>query len=72
MLGCVALAAGLLDHTNFVTAVVSGTLSAWTYFALRLYAGGYGSCEPGATLRLNASASSRSSSMRSSYAIRHM
>jgi hypothetical protein len=42
MLGCVALAAGLLDHTNFVTAVVSGTLSAWTYFALRLYAGGYG------------------------------
>jgi hypothetical protein len=42
MLGCVALAAGLIDHTNFVTAVVSGTLSAWTYFALRLYAGGYG------------------------------
>ena len=42
MLGCVALAAGLLDHTHFVTAVVSGTLSAWTYFALRLYAGGYG------------------------------
>ena len=42
MLGVVALAAGLLDHTNFVTAVVSGTLSAWTYFALRLYAGGYG------------------------------
>jgi hypothetical protein len=42
MLGCVALAAGLLDHTNFVTAVVSGTLAAWTYFALRLYFGGYG------------------------------
>lgn len=42
MLGFVALAAGLLDHTYFVTAVVSGTLSAWTYFALRLYAGGYG------------------------------
>ena len=42
MLGCVALAAGLLDQTNFVTAVVSGTLAAWTYFALRLYAGGYG------------------------------
>ena len=42
MLGCVALAAGLLDHTNFVTAVVSGTLAAWTYFALRLYTGGYG------------------------------
>ena len=43
MLGCVALAAGLIDSANFVTAVVSGTLSAWTYFALRLYAGGYGS-----------------------------
>ena len=42
MLGCVALASGLIDHTNFVTAVVSGTLSAWTYFALRLYVGGYG------------------------------
>jgi hypothetical protein len=42
MLGCVTLAAGLLDHTNFVTAVVSGTLAAWTYFALRLYFGGYG------------------------------
>jgi hypothetical protein len=45
MLGCVALAAGLLDHTNFVTAVVSGTLAAWTYFALRLYAGGYGTAD---------------------------
>lgn len=42
MLGCVALAAGLLDQTNFVLAVVSGTLAAWTYFALRLYTGGYG------------------------------
>lgn len=42
MLGFVALAAGLLDQTNFVTALVSGTLAAWTYFALRLYAGGYG------------------------------
>lgn len=42
MLGFVALTAGLLDQQNFVTAVVSGTLSAWTYFALRLYAGGYG------------------------------
>ena len=42
MLGCVALAAGLIDQANFVTAVVSGTLAAWTYFALRLYAGGYG------------------------------
>jgi hypothetical protein len=45
MLGLVALAAGLLDHTNFVTAVVSGTLAAWTYFALRLYAGGYGTAD---------------------------
>jgi hypothetical protein len=41
MLGCVALAAGLLDQVNFVTAVVSGTLAAWTYFVLRLYTGGY-------------------------------
>lgn len=45
MLGCVALLAGLLDQTNFVTAVVSGTLAAWTYFALRLYAGGYGNAK---------------------------
>ena len=45
MLGCVALAAGLLDHTNFVTAVVSGTLAAWTYFALRQYTGGYGTAD---------------------------
>jgi hypothetical protein len=45
MLGCVALAAGLIDHTHFVTAVVSGTLAAWTYFALRLYAGGYGTAD---------------------------
>jgi hypothetical protein len=44
-LGCIALAAGLLDQANFVTAVVSGTLAAWTYFALRLYAGGYGSAD---------------------------
>jgi len=42
MLGFVALSAGLVDQPNFVTAVVSGTLAAWTYFALRLYAGGYG------------------------------
>jgi hypothetical protein len=41
MLGCVVLAAGLLDQANFVSAVVSGTLAAWTYFALRLYTGGY-------------------------------
>jgi hypothetical protein len=41
MLGCVVLAARILDPENFVTAVVSGTLAAWTYFALRWYAGGY-------------------------------
>ena len=45
MLGCVAFAAGLIDPANFVTAVVSGTLSAWTYFALRLYVGGYGTAK---------------------------
>ena len=41
MLGCVVLAARFIDNDNFVTAVVSGTLAAWTYFALRLYTGGY-------------------------------
>jgi hypothetical protein len=41
MLGCVVLAARFIDPAHFVTAVVSGTLSAWTYFVLRLYAGGY-------------------------------
>lgn len=41
MLGCVVLAAHFIDNENFVTAVVSGTLAAWTYFVLRLYAGGY-------------------------------
>lgn len=41
MLGCVAVLAKLLDPAHFVTAVVCGTLSAWTYFALRLYSGAY-------------------------------
>jgi hypothetical protein len=41
MLGCVVVAARFIDPEYFVTAVVSGTLSAWTYFALRLYTGGY-------------------------------
>lgn len=41
MLGCVVVAARCIDPQNFVTAVVCGTLSAWTYFALRLYRGGY-------------------------------
>ena len=41
MLGGIVVAARLFDAEHFVTAVVSGTLSAWTYFAFRLYAGGY-------------------------------
>jgi hypothetical protein len=41
MLGCVVVAARLIDPENFVTAVVCGTLSAWTYFAFRLHRGGY-------------------------------
>lgn len=41
MLGVIVLSARLIDPEHFVTAVVCGTLSAWTYFALRLYAGGY-------------------------------
>ena len=41
MLGCVVLMARLLDAEHFVSAVLSGTLSAWTYFVVRLYAGGY-------------------------------
>jgi hypothetical protein len=41
MLGLVVVAAGLFDAGHFVTAVVSGTMSAWTYFAFRFYVGGY-------------------------------
>lgn len=41
MLGCIVVAASVFDSEHFVTAVVSGTLSAWTYFAFRWYAGGY-------------------------------
>jgi len=41
MLGGIVVAARLFDADHFVTAVVSGTLSAWTYFAFRFYAGGY-------------------------------
>lgn len=41
MLGCVVVAARFVDPQHFVTAVVCGTLSAWTYFTLRLYRGGY-------------------------------
>jgi hypothetical protein len=47
MLGAVVIAARLLDEANFVTAVVSGTLAAWTYFALRWYVGGYRSSRMG-------------------------
>jgi hypothetical protein len=41
MLGCMVLAAHFMDAAHFVTAVVSGTLGAWTYFVLRWYCGGY-------------------------------
>jgi hypothetical protein len=41
MLGGIVVAARLFDAEHFVTAVVSGTLSAWTYFAFRWYVGGY-------------------------------
>lgn len=41
MLGGIVVTARLVDSEHFVTAVVSGTLSAWTYFSFRLYAGGY-------------------------------
>lgn len=41
MLGGLVVAGRLFDADHFVTAVVSGTLSAWTYFAFRLYVGGY-------------------------------
>lgn len=41
MLGTLVVGARLLDSSNFVTAVVSGTLAAWTYFALRLFTGSY-------------------------------
>lgn len=43
MLGLMVVAARLFDEAHFVVAVVSGTLSAWTYFACRLYVGGYDS-----------------------------
>ncbi|WP_116809956.1 hypothetical protein [Steroidobacter cummioxidans] len=41
MLGGIVVAARLFDAEHFVMAVVSGTLSAWTYFAFRWYVGGY-------------------------------
>jgi hypothetical protein len=41
MLGMLVISARLLDAQHFVTAVVSGTLAAWTYFALRLFTGSY-------------------------------
>lgn len=41
LLGAIVVSARLFDPEHFVTAVVSGTLAAWTYFAFRLYVGGY-------------------------------
>lgn len=41
MLATLVLSARLLDAEYFVTAVVSGTLAAWTYFSLRLFTGSY-------------------------------
>jgi len=41
MLGMLVVSARLLDAEYFVTAVVSGTLAAWTYFSLRLFTGSY-------------------------------
>lgn len=46
MLGLMVLGARLFDPEHFVLAVVSGTLSAWIYFAWRLYAGGYTASSP--------------------------
>lgn len=43
MVGSVAVLAKWLDSAHFVTAVVCGTLAAWTYFLVRLYCGGYAS-----------------------------
>lgn len=47
MLGVVVVLAKWVDPNNFVTAVVCGTLSAWTYFAIRLYSGGYAAKQMG-------------------------
>jgi hypothetical protein len=41
MLGAIVIVARLFDTDHFVTAVVSGTSSAWIYFAFRWYVGGY-------------------------------
>ncbi|HEU4655073.1 MAG TPA: hypothetical protein VFS47_13875 [Steroidobacteraceae bacterium] len=41
LLGSSVVAAHWLDADHFVTAVVSATLAAWTYFLGRLYVGGY-------------------------------
>lgn len=41
MLGVVVAGGHLLDAEHFVTAVVSGTLTAHVYFVLRLFAGAY-------------------------------
>jgi hypothetical protein len=41
LLGSAVVAAHWVDPNHFVTAVVSATLAAWTYFVWRLYVGGY-------------------------------
>jgi hypothetical protein len=41
LLGAAVAAAHWIAPDHFVTAVVSATLAAWTYFVLRLYVGGY-------------------------------
>lgn len=41
MLGCTVLLASWFDRQNVVLAIASSTLAAWTYFAWRLYSGGY-------------------------------
>jgi hypothetical protein len=51
MLGGIVVLARLFDAEHFVTAVVSGTLSAWTYFAFRWYVGGYRATSAAGTRR---------------------
>ncbi len=41
MLGCVVLAACILERDSFVTALVSAVSAAWIYFLVRLYVGSY-------------------------------
>lgn len=41
MLVSILIGAQILDPEHYVTALASSTFAAWTYFVLRLYAGGY-------------------------------